>query len=145
MFTDDLEVREKARKDYVEYINNVMSADYGDFDLEVTHTCSQNEKEITTSADSLYNNCEAQTFRDARHKSLCYKVKGELMKCRKCGLQESPSVVLTNGVQQRQNTLLTVSHVDYPFTVKEEENLLEEEVQELVIKVLILYIQMQFY
>ena len=102
-----------------------MSANYGTFDMEVTHTCETSNVKQVAPVNSIYVNCNTQLLRDARHKSTCYKVQGEVLKCKTCGLEQSTTAVVTNAIQHRRDSLPSISHLDYPFTKKEEDKLLD--------------------
>ena len=70
-------IRRRSQQRYVEYVNQVMSAKYGDFEVIVKHTCKKGEI-VRRNVGDIYENCEDQVLQDARHKSTCYKVAGQV-------------------------------------------------------------------
>ena len=76
--------RQRAQQRYIDYINEVMSAKYGDFEVVAKHTC-KNGKMVRNYVRDTHENCEDQVLRDARHKSACYKIAGQVLKCKTCG------------------------------------------------------------
>ena len=46
----------------------------------------------------IYENCEDQVLRDARHKSECYKVAGQVLNCRTCGDKTTTRDVAINAL-----------------------------------------------
>ena len=97
MLSRDKIVRQEAVETYLRYVNKVMSARYGEFDLVVTHTCANN-KVITSTVSDIYNDEQPQVLRDARHKKKCHDIKGCVMKCKKCGETTSPSLAVTSAL-----------------------------------------------
>ena len=113
MLSRDKIVRQEAVETYLRYVNKVMSARYGEFDLVVTHTCANN-KVITSTVSEIYNDEQPQVLRDARHKKKCHDIKGCVMKCKKCGETTSPSLAVTSALnvikqQTKENVTLPLS------------------------------------
>ena len=90
--------RESAREEYIAYINSVMSAKYGDFEVVSNHSCS-NRHECTGNANDVFENCDAQILRDARHKSECITIAGKVMQCVQCEEKVAPTDVMNNVLQ----------------------------------------------
>ena len=80
LFDDDKDKQSKARDDFCERVDEVMSASYTD-DNEwiVEHKCGVRGK-----VGEVFKECEPQVLRDARHKVLCHEINGGVMECKDC-------------------------------------------------------------
>jgi len=96
LFHRDKLVRDTARKELADYIDNMICASYGS-ELDITHACDEPQKsnskheiydkeakEMSSPGDAFYPR-HPQIFRDARHKMICNRIDGELITCGKCG------------------------------------------------------------
>ena len=79
MFSEDLDVRDKARGCMVQYITNIMTASYPDLDL--THTTTNEGSEICTGTILPVSD---QKIRNLRHKKRCMDDYGIVGKCKSC-------------------------------------------------------------
>ena len=104
MNSNDVEVRRCARREYIKYINKVMSAQFGDFEIIARHTCTNGE-EKTGNINDMYSNCDLQVLRDARHNTECIQVGGRVMQCVECGLREKPTDVITSALTLLRDNL----------------------------------------
>ena len=82
LFDKNEDERAAARKEFCEYIDQVMSASYGP-DLIVTHNCKEGTTK-TGPVDAIYEECHPNTLREARHNALCHGLQGRVIKCKEC-------------------------------------------------------------
>ena len=108
LFHTDKDIRDNARRELADYIDNMICASYGS-DIELTHACNEHVHRTNNigASETLDNNAKAdapkdvkliqrhvQTFRDARHKVLCNRIEGELIICRDCdGFLRSDDII----------------------------------------------------
>jgi len=79
LFNDDEAKQNKARADFCERIDKVMSASYTNDGWIVEHKCGARGK-----VEELFKECKLQVLRDARHKDLCRDINGKAMECKEC-------------------------------------------------------------
>jgi hypothetical protein len=96
LFHEDRNIRDRARKELADYIDNMICASYG-ADVEITHACNSVKNQSlpdhyhddlakkAAAPDAGYISRHIQTFRNARHKIICHQVQGDLIICNKCG------------------------------------------------------------
>ena len=65
--SQDTIVRQEAIHAFLNHVNKVMSAKYGDFDLVVAHEC-ENNITVSSNVSDIYDNDQPQVLRDARQK-----------------------------------------------------------------------------
>ena len=92
LYNRDNTQQEACTDKLLKHINTVMNATYGP-DLTVTHSCNLLEKRGI--ADNFFVNRINQVMCDARHKKLCHKVKGQIMKYPECKKQVSTTDIVT--------------------------------------------------
>jgi len=103
LYNDDMSIREQARHDLLQYVDEVISADYGD-EFVVTHNCSQSPLDLNPKkASDIYEECEPELLRKARHKDHCLDVMGKVLKCKKCKEAVSSSDLLNMALYNWQN------------------------------------------
>ena len=104
----DNKVKNKANKEYMKYIDQVMSASHGTFPLDINmdHTCTNCT--APGSIDALYKNRESkkknsdtsskdnQPLRDARHKTECHQIDSKVMQYKTCAIPARPTAVVSN-------------------------------------------------
>jgi hypothetical protein len=108
LYDGDSKTREKAKEEFIKYLNLVMNASYPD-EFEVAHwyegeclhdDCNQvavDGKHYCHSHSHLepkndkFIDCDWQEFRDARHEDGCHKVGGRVMTCKLCKEKGVPS------------------------------------------------------
>ena len=110
--------RESAKKEYIKYIDQVVSVRHGDFCLDVEHECKSG------SPDSIYKNRESETndsqaakhqpLRDARHNVKCRDIDGMVMQCKTCGAKERPTDVITSALNKLKRDLRSNVPVPLP-------------------------------
>ena len=102
------ETREKAKEEFIKYLNTVMNASYPD-EFEAAHCyegeclhddCNQvvvdgrhycrSHSHLEPQNDKFID-CDWQEFRDARHEDGCHKVGGRVMTCKLCKKKGVPS------------------------------------------------------
>ena len=79
MFSEDPEVREKARNCMVEYVSKIMTASYPD--LEVTHNKS---RDVNEACPGEMIPVSDQEIINIRHKTKFLEAKGVVAKCNVC-------------------------------------------------------------
>ena len=86
LFDKDPSVKDEVRCKCCEHFDNGMSTSYGK-DLKFMHKCKNKgtEKVATDFADNIYQDRDSLIFPNARHKDLCYEIKGKVMQCKDCG------------------------------------------------------------
>ena len=106
----DEAVRKSAKKEYVRYIDKVMSASHGNFSLDVNARCEN----CHTSSDinDIYKNRESsgkdtstpnnQPLRDARHKTKCHDIDDMVMQCTNCGCHQHPKDVVNDALKKTE-------------------------------------------
>ena len=95
----DEETKAKARKTYFEYVDNVMTASYGD-EFMISDNCSgctnndthqgmEVDSATESHVDDNFKQCDLQILRNARHKDCSLDINGKVLQCRKCNKQVS--------------------------------------------------------
>jgi len=101
LFDDDKDKRNKARTDFCDRVNKVMSASYTIDGWIVEHKCETRGK-----VEEIFKECEAQVLRDARHKILCQDINGKVMECKGCKEKVSTQDIINLALNEwHQNAL----------------------------------------
>ena len=112
LHSTDNKVKNKAKEEYIKYIDQVMSASHGLFSLDMNtdHTCTHCA--ASGSIDTMYKNWESnkksndsspkdnQPLQDARHKSKCHQIDGKVMQCKACDIPERPADIVSNSLKK---------------------------------------------
>lgn len=106
-------IRKKAQQSYISYINGVMSATHGEFEVTLNNQCCSIGKH---DLDDTYENCETQKLRDARHKSGCYNVHGNIMQCKQCKKKSNPKEIMSKVLAEMKQTLEPPSTIELPLS-----------------------------
>ena len=76
LFSQDIEVREEAKKELIAYIDKVMCASYG-WEVSESHRCCDSSK-------STLQGRPVQVLRDCRHHEHCAEIEGKVVQCSEC-------------------------------------------------------------
>ena len=112
LFASDEKTRALARASYIKYVNSVMSAQLCEFEVQATHACRPT---VEGKLNEIFENCDAEDFRDARHEVDCEEVRGCVMKCRNCGGVVSPNDVISDVLRNLQKDL-PMTDLEYPLS-----------------------------
>ena len=101
-------VKASAKREYIKYIDKVMSASYGDFSLDANaqcdkcHTCGDINDIYKNRESSGENQSTAtnQPLRDARHKTKCHQIDDMVMQCTTCNNHKKPEDVVNNTLKK---------------------------------------------
>ena len=88
LFAKDEGTRKLARASYISYINKVMSVAQCDFEVEITRECSCGG---TGRVNDMYENCDPEVLRKARHETGCSSIGGKVMRCVECKTEVATS------------------------------------------------------
>ena len=113
LFHDDKERRERARENMLNYVDEVMSASYGN-NFKMMHSCDDSEPVPVNVADVLHADDEfpppdeeakerLEKMRRARHKDHCHDINGEILSCKECGKEFSPADIINNVLHTWQH------------------------------------------
>ena len=113
LFSDDDDIRSKARSDFTKYVGEVMCSSYEG--LKVEDHIAQNggnnlcEKHLTQVAD--------QKLRNMRHKTKCLDEKGVVGECQGCKKSFSVIDILENTIKRLQNSenQLIPTNIQFPI------------------------------
>ena len=125
LYSEDKAVKIDARTKYIQYIDQVMSATYGNFflDMEITHKCTKctnvgsiddvykNRESVTKSNDLQKDN---QPLRDARHKIKSHEIDGQVMQCKTCNNLKRPTDIISDSLKNLKDKLK--SNVPVPLS-----------------------------
>ena len=96
--------QESAKKKYIRHVDSVMSASHGEFSLQVDHTCKDGVV-VQDTVDAIYENCEKEDLREARHKVGCHTIDGRVLQCKPCKVKERPTDVISNALHTLKSKL----------------------------------------
>ena len=96
LWDSDPVIREQNREKFYEYVDSVMKSSYTT-PLSFEHDCKG--KPNDDKRDIFQR--DMQVLRDARHETLCYKEKGEMLQCSKCNRKFSPTDLVENTFSQK--------------------------------------------
>ena len=125
LYSEDEAVKIEAKTKYIHYIDQVMSATYGNFplDMEITHNCTtctnvgsiddvyKNRESVTKSNDLQKDN---QPLRDARHKIKSHEIDGQVMQCKTCNNLKRPTDIISDSLKNLKDKLK--SNVPVPLS-----------------------------
>ena len=114
LWASDPTERERNRAKFYEYVDSIMKASYTT-PLTFEHDCkegSNNEKRDITQ-------CDTQIFRDARHQTLCFATKGQLLQCHKCKTKFAPTEFVENTLRDRLESY-GITQQAVPRTIKDQ-------------------------
>ena len=97
LWDSDPETREKNREEFYEYVDSIMKSSYTT-PLSFKHDCNG---EINNDKKDIFQR-DMQTFRDARHETLCFMENGgKMLQCRKCDKKFGPTDIVENTFIER--------------------------------------------
>ena len=125
IYSKDEAVKNEAKKTYIKYVDQVMSATYGKFPLDMgtPHTCAKCTNE--GSIDEIYENRKSvskgnalqkdnQPLRDACHKIKMHQIDGLVMQCKSCNTLRRPTHVISDSLNNLKDKLK--SNVPFPLS-----------------------------
>ena len=95
LFQGSKAAKDKARQTIIAHIDKVMDASYGD-GIQVTHKCNPSRK---GTVDQIFQQCDLQILRNARHKNLCNDVRGKILECKECKELLTTTDIINNALQ----------------------------------------------
>ena len=111
LYSTDNKVKNKAKEEYMKYIDQVMSTSHEMFPLDVNmdHICTHCA--ALGSIDTMYKNRESdkssdrsskdnQPLQDARHKTKCHQIYSKVMQCRTCNISEIGTDIVSNSLKK---------------------------------------------
>ena len=112
LFDNDPQVKYKARRKFMQIIDQIASANLGD-DFEVSHDCqaaftykSEHPESLESTSDNHFVDREDQIFRDARNKILAPQLKGCVTSCVHCENPIPTSDIINLALQRWRDTAL---------------------------------------
>ena len=89
-----IQVSEMKQKNFIKYIDQVMTSTYGD-DLKLeTNCCFQENMSNIKTKEELYQSVQLQDIRDMRHRDLAPDHKGKVSECKICKTRISSTDII---------------------------------------------------
>lgn len=89
----------------MEYVDTIMKSSYTT-PLSFKHSCNGE----TDDDDKNIFQRDMQTFRDARHETLCYTENGKMLQCRECNKKFAPTDVVENTFIEKLSSYRIMQH-----------------------------------
>ena len=115
LWASDPVERERNREKFYEYVDSIMKASYTT-PLSFKHSCTEST-DGSDKRDIIHR--DIQTFRDARHQTLCFGTKGKLLQCRKCNTKFAPTEFVENTLTERLESYGITVDQPNPLTAKD--------------------------
>ena len=98
LFSDDDDIRDKAKNEIIRYVDKVMCSSYGSLNISL----DTNDMEVNEcgQANDILTSVSNQKLRNMRHKDLCLEENGIIASCNATGTELTTSGIVNNALQQ---------------------------------------------